>query len=165
MASVGIFISKVPAQYILGVSMFSFFIRNLLLGLAFYIGVYWAFIFPSCLLIVGGPDFSFASSSIPIFNAVLSEEQGVAESFIAIVMQYSIAIGLGIAATVEGHVNKSSRDMVLGYRVTYWLDIGFAAVAFFVVVLFVRDHRFAGTNKPEKGVEANDGTVQAAPAV
>lgn len=152
-ASVGVFIPKVPAQYIFGVSMFSFFIGNLLMSFAIYSKVYWAFIFPACLLVVGGPDLSFASSGIIISNAVLPEEQGVAGSFIATVVQYSIAIGLGIAATVESHVNKGGSDIVLGYRGAYWLGIGFAAVAFFIVALFVRDHRFDGTNNAKKKVQ------------
>ncbi|KAL9107960.1 MAG: hypothetical protein Q9227_007175 [Pyrenula ochraceoflavens] len=143
-ASVGIFIPKVPAQYIFGVSMFSFLIGNLLMSFANYSDVYWAFIFPSCLLVVGGPDLSFASSGILISNAVLPEEQGVAGSFVSTVVQYSIAIGLGIAATVESHVNKGGKDIVRGFRGAWWLGIGFAAVAFLVVVFFVRDTRFSG---------------------
>lgn len=163
-ASVGIFIPKVPAQYIFGVSMFSFLIGNLLMSFANYSKVYWAFIFPACLLVVGGPDLSFASAGIIISNTVLPEEQGVAGSFISTVVQYSIAIGLGVAATVEAHVNKGGSDIVLGYRGAYWLGVGFAAVAFFVVVLFVRDHRFDGTENAEKEVKSNDGTVEEAPA-
>ena len=139
--SVGIFIPKVPAQFVFGVSLFSFFIGNLLMSFANHSTHYWAFIFPACLFVVGGPDLSFASSGILISNAVTEEEQGVAGSFISTVVQYSIAIGLGIAATVEGHVNKGGQDIALGYRGAYWLGIGFAAVGFFIVVLFVRDTR------------------------
>ncbi|CAO1601876.1 hypothetical protein XANCAGTX0491_005514 [Xanthoria calcicola] len=149
-ASVGLFIMKVPAQYIFGVSMFSFFIGNLLMSFAEYSDSYWAFIFPACLFVVGGPDLSFASSGILISDAVLPEEQGVAGSFISTVVQYSIAIGLGIAATVETHVNKGNTEIMLGYRGALWLGIGFAAVAFFIVALFVRDHRF---DRSEEGGE------------
>lgn len=150
-ASVGVFIAKVPAQYIFGVSMFSFFLGNLLMSFANYSNVYWAFIFPACLLVVGGPDLSFASAGIIITNVVLPEEQGVAGSFISTVVQYSIALGLGIAATVEGHVGNG--DVILSYRGCYWLGIGFAAVSFFVVVFFVRDHRF---DRKENAKEAQN---------
>lgn len=127
---------------------------------AVYSNNYWAFIFPACLLVVGGPDLSFASSGILISDAVLPEEQGVAGSFVATVVQYSIAVGLGVAATVEAHVNKGGGDTVLGYRGAYWLGIGFAAVAFFVVVLFVRDHRFGGSRMDvETRVESSEGMV------
>ncbi|PYH94526.1 MFS general substrate transporter, partial [Aspergillus ellipticus CBS 707.79] len=143
-ASVGGFIARVPAQYIFGVSMFSFLIGNLLMSFAPYSEVYWALIFPACLLVVGGPDLSFASSGILITNAVLPEEQGAAGSFISTVVQYAIAIGLGIAATVEAHVNQGGRDVVMGFRGPYWLGIGFAAVGLIIVVVFVRDHRFDG---------------------
>ena len=162
-ASVGIFIPKVPAQYIFGVSMFSFFIGNLLMSFAIYSKVYWAFIFPACLLVVGGPDLSFASSGILISNVVLPEEQGVAGSFISTVVQYSIAIGLGIATTVESHVYKGGSDIVLGYRGAHWLGIGFAAIAFLVVVLFIRDDRFDESKTAEKEVERDDGTVEEDP--
>lgn len=161
-ASVGIFIPRVPAQYIFGVSMFSFLIGNLLMSFANYSTGYWAFIFPACLLVVGGPDLSFASSGILISNAVLPEEQGVAGSFIATVVQYSIAVGLGVAAKVEAHVNKGGGDVVLGYRGVYWLGIGFVAVAFFVVVFFVRDHRFDGKVNTEMKSKTRAGTAEEA---
>ncbi|KAL4738831.1 major facilitator superfamily domain-containing protein [Aspergillus similis] len=148
-ASVGIFIAKVPAQYIFGVSMFSFFVGNLLMSFVNYSPVYWSFIFPACLLVVGGPDLSFASSGILISNVVLPEEQGVAGSFISTVVQYSISIGLGIAATVEAHVSNGGQDIIRGYRGALWFGIGSAAVGFFVVAFFVRDNRFDKEN--EKG--------------
>ncbi|KAG8525711.1 uncharacterized protein KY384_000471 [Bacidia gigantensis] len=146
-ASVGIFIMKVPAQYIFGVSMFAFFFGDLLMCFVHYSDVYWAFIFPACLFVTGGPDLSFSSSSIIISNAVLPEEQGVAGSFIATVVNYSVSLGLGIAATVETHVNKGESDLILGYRGAWWLGIGFACTAFLIAVLFVRDPRFEGTRK------------------
>ena len=164
-ASVGIFIQKVPAQYIFGVSMFSFFFGNLMMSFAEYSKVYWAFIFPACFFVVGGPDLSFASSGILISNVVMPEEQGVAGSFISTVVQYSIAVGLGIAATVESHVNKGGRDLVRGYRGAFWLGMGFAAVAFFVVVIFVRDHRFDGVKNAEKEVNGSHDTIEEAAAV
>lgn len=166
-ASVGIFISKVPAQYIFGVSMFSFFIGNLLMSFANSSKCYWAFIFPACLLVVGGPDLSFASSGIIITNVVLPEEQGVAGSFISTVVQYSLSIGLGIAATVEGHVNKGGSDIVLGYRGAYWLGVSFAAIGFFIVVFFVRDRRFdKKADEPAAGntSQSNDAITEAASA-
>lgn len=156
--AVGIFISKVRAEYIFGVSMISFLIGNLLMSFASYSNVYWAFIFPACLLVVGGPDLSFASAGILISNAVLPEEQGVAGSFISTVVQYSIALGLGIAATVEGHVNDGGGEVILGYRSAWWLGIGFAAVAFLIVVIFVRDHRF-DEEEDARGIPSGGGSV------
>ena len=55
--SVG-FITKVPAQYILGASMFLFFIGNFLMSFAIYSKVYWALNFSACLFVRGGPDLS-----------------------------------------------------------------------------------------------------------
>ncbi|KAJ5171378.1 uncharacterized protein N7500_004161 [Penicillium coprophilum] len=151
--AVGLFIAKTPAQYIFGVSMFSFFLGNLIMSFVNYSNVYWAFIFPACLLVVGGPDLSFASSGILITNVVLPEEQGVAGSFISTVVQYSISIGLGIAATVESHVNEGGQNPIRGYRSAFWLGIGFAAVGFFVVIFFVRDHRFESKSEGQPSPE------------
>jgi MFS family permease len=159
-ASVGLFIAKIPAQYIFGVSMFSFFIGNLLMSFVNYSPVYWAFIFPACLLVVGGPDLSFASSGILISNAVSPEEQGVAGSFVSTVVQYSISIGLGIAATVEAHVNNGGKDIVRGYRGALWLGVGFAAIAFFIVVFFVRDSRFDKKDNEKDAASSTDGAYE-----
>ncbi|KAJ5263198.1 hypothetical protein N7478_010803 [Penicillium angulare] len=150
---VGLFIMKTPAQYIFGVSMFSFLIGNLIMSFVNYSDTYWAFIFPACLLVVGGPDLSFASSGIIISNAVLPEEQGVAGSFISTVVQYSISIGLGIAATLESHVNEGGQNPIRGIRGAFWLGIGLAAIGFLIVILFVRDPRFE--SKQEEKVTAN----------
>jgi MFS family permease len=141
-ACVGIFINRVSAQWIFGASMLSFLIGDLLMSFFDYSTNYWAFVFPACLLVVGGPDLSFASSGIIISNVVLPEEQGVAGSLVSAVVHYSLSIGLGIAATVETHVDKHGSDIVAGFEGALWLGIGFAAVALLIVVLFVRDHRF-----------------------
>lgn len=44
---------------------------------------------------------------------------------------------------------------MLGYRGALWLGIGFVAVALFIVVLFVRDHRF---DKSKEGDEVKSGS-------
>lgn len=147
--AVGLFIAKTPAQYIFGVSMLSFLIGNLLMSFVSYSNVYWAFIFPACLFVVGGPDLSFASSGILLSNAVLPEEQGVAGSFVSTVVLYSVSIGLGIAATLESHVNEGGHNPILGYRSALWLGIGFAAVGLLVVILFVRDARFPSQDEDQ----------------
>lgn len=75
-------------------------------------------------------------------------------------VQYSISIGLGIAATVEAHVNNGGQDIVRGYRGALWLGIGFAAVAFFIVVFFVRDTRFDKTENEKDAASSTDGAFE-----
>ncbi|KAL8947922.1 MAG: hypothetical protein Q9222_005847 [Ikaeria aurantiellina] len=154
-ASVAVFLPRVKAEYIFSISMLSFLLGDVLMSCAVhYPGKsYWAFIFPACLLVVGGPDLSFASSGILVSNAVTIEEQGVAGSFVATVVQYSISLGLGIAATVERYVSHQGSEVVMGYRGVYWLGTGFAAVAVMVVVVFVRDTRF---DDAKRGVEKGE---------
>lgn len=66
----------------------------------------------------------------------------MAGSFIATVVQHSIAVGLGIAGSLESHVNDGGSNVVLGYRGAYRLAICFEWTAFFVVGFFIRDQRF-----------------------
>jgi MFS family permease len=157
-AAVGAFINKVPAQYIFGASMVSFLIGDLIMCFFNHSDNYWAIVFPACLLVVGGPDLSFASSGIIISNVVLPEEQGVAGSLVSAVVHYSLSIGLGIAATVEMHTSNHGQDMIAGFEGALYLGIGFATVGLLIVVLFVRDHRF-----DHKENEKNTGTSSAEP--
>jgi phosphotransferase system glucose/maltose/N-acetylglucosamine-specific IIC component len=75
-------------------------------------------------------------------------------------VQYSISIGLGIAATVEAHVNNGGKDIVRGYRGALWLGVGFAAIAFFIVVFFVRDSRFDKKDNEKDAASSTDGAYE-----
>jgi hypothetical protein len=54
------------------------------------------------------------------------EHQGVAGSLVNTVVNYSISIALGIAGTIEVHVNSSGDDLLKGYRAAWYLGIGLA---------------------------------------
>lgn len=65
------------------------------------------------------------------------EHQGIAASLVNTAVNYSISIGLGMAGTVEGHVNKDGRDMLKGYLGAWYLGIGLGALGMVVSVCFV----------------------------
>lgn len=65
------------------------------------------------------------------------EHQGIAASLVNTAVNYSISIGLGMAGTVEGHVNRGGLDVLKGYRGAWYLGIGLGALGMAVSVCFV----------------------------
>lgn len=56
------------------------------------------------------------------------------------VVNYSISLSLGIAATVEINVNnggKTDADLLKGYRGAWYLAIGFSGFGMFLSILFL----------------------------
>jgi hypothetical protein len=62
--------------------------------------------------------------------SVQREHQGIAASLVTTVVNYSISIGLGIAGTVEVHVNKEGKDVLSGYRGAFTLALAWEDLAF-----------------------------------
>ena len=77
---------------------------------------------------------SFPAAVIILSNAMPPEHQGLAASLVNTVVNYSISIGLGMAGTVESHVNDSGTDLLKGYRGAWYLGIGLASIGVVVAV-------------------------------
>lgn len=86
--------------------------------------IYWSQTFVSTLVTSWGMDMSFPSAIIVLSNSMPEEHQGLAASLINTVVNYSISIGLGMAGTVESHVNDGGRNTLKGYRGAWYLGIG-----------------------------------------
>jgi hypothetical protein len=54
---------------------------------------------------------SFPAATLLLSNAMPREHQGVSASLVATIINYSISLALGLAGTVEVHVNDSSKDL------------------------------------------------------
>jgi hypothetical protein len=65
------------------------------------------------------------------------EHQGIAASLVTTAVNYSISIGLGMAGTVEKHVNNGGLDVLNGYRGAWYLGIGLGALGIAVSVCFI----------------------------
>ena len=76
------------------------------------------------------------------------EHQGIAASLVNTAVNYSISIGLGMAGTVEGHVNRGGLDVLKGYRGAWYLGIGLGAIGMAVSVCFVL---FGGSSGESSG--------------
>lgn len=63
--------------------------------------IYWAQIFVSVLVMPFGMDMSFPAATLILSNAVNKEHQGIGASLVNAVVNYSIALGVGFAGTVD----------------------------------------------------------------
>ena len=95
---------------------------------------------------------SFPSGCIILSNNMAREHQGIAASMVNTAVNYSISIGLGMAGTVEAHVNHGGRDVLRGYRGAWYLGIGLGSLGMVVSVCFI----LFGSNKANKTEDAAD---------
>lgn len=79
------------------------------------------------------------------------EHQGVAASLVNTIVNYSISIALGIAGTIEGHINDDGKDLLKGYRGAWYLGIGLAGSGILLSLLFGLDEwrKSRGDDKKE----------------
>ena len=97
-----------------------------------------------------GMDMSFPAATIILSDFLPMEHQGIAASLVATVVNYSTSIGLGIAGTVEVHVNRGGKDILRGYRGAFYAAIGLDALGliFCMHFIFVEQRRI---RRPQKG--------------
>lgn len=127
---------RVPGYIIFGISMFCFFLGQLLLALTPVEQIYWRMTFPTFILICMGPDLSFACSSLIASDKLPKEQQGVAGSFINTIVNYSIALGLALAGNLEAAVSDHGDDRLKGFRAAWFLGAGFAALGIIMTAIF-----------------------------
>lgn len=120
----GVLISKFQPGWIMLASMIAFSLGIIMLATMPVDQIYWSQTFVSTLVTSWGMDMSFPSAIIVLSNSMPEEHQGLAASLINTVVNYSISIGLGMAGTVESHVNDGGRNTLKGYRGAWYLGIG-----------------------------------------
>jgi hypothetical protein len=88
-------------------------------------------------------DISFPASTLFLSDAVSIEHQGISASLVNTIINYSIAIGLGIAGTVEFEVvkNTSFEAIFEGYRAAQWTAVGLAGTSLGVSLLLALINR------------------------
>lgn len=151
----GVLVQKIPTSIIILFSTVCFTAGLILNGLRPVSQVYWIQRFLSMIITPFAMDTSFPAGQILLANALPREHQGVAGSLIATVVNYSIAIGLGVAGTVEYYTTKHGATMLQGIRNAGYTGMGFAGFAVLMALsfnayLFWQSRR---TNTNEKDVE------------
>ncbi|KAG9783441.1 MFS general substrate transporter, partial [Aureobasidium melanogenum] len=117
---------------------------------------YWTWTFVSLLIMPFGMDMSFPAATFIMSNFFPPQQQGVAGSLISTVVNYSISLGLGLASTVEVHVNSEGRDPMAGIRGGWLMGVGLGGLGIIICVAFVIKSIFYPVPSDPKGPGAVD---------
>ena len=141
----GLVISKLGPSITMCIALLAFLIGNILIATAPVDQIYWAQSFVCTLITPWGMDMSFPAATLILSNAVSREHQGIGASLVNTVVNYSISIGLGIAGTIEGHVNrggKTPQDKLAGYRGAWYMATGLSGLGLTISAAYAwRTHR------------------------
>ena len=124
-ASTVVLLRRVGPGWVMLVSMLAFLISLILVGTLPPHQIYWAQSFVTWLIAPLGMDCSFPAATLIISEALAPHQQGVGSSLVNTVINYSIALGLGFAGTVETYVADGST--LKGFRGALYMGIGLAA--------------------------------------
>ncbi|PVI04017.1 hypothetical protein DM02DRAFT_208742 [Periconia macrospinosa] len=151
----GRIIGRVGPAWVMLISMMAFLLGNLLLATAPVQQTYWAQIFVAAIIMPWGMDMSFPAATLIISDRVKKEHQGMGASLVNTVVNYSISIGVGIAGTVEVHVNNGGNtkaDELLGYRGALYMAVGLGGLGVLIALTFV-GKGFLRTGEKKEDVE------------
>lgn len=139
-AVVGLLLHRIGPPLVMTGALVAFTVGSILMATCPIDQTYWAQSFVSFIITPWGMDMSFPAGTIILSNAVSRKHQGIAASLVNTVVNYSIALGLGIAGTVEYQVNNggtTQADKLKGYRGAYYMGIGLAGLGCGICIAFV----------------------------
>lgn len=148
---------KIPLSFVMMLSMCAFFAGITVMGTRHVGQTYWGQKFVSCLIQPFGMDMSFPAATIILSNHFPPSKQGISASLVATVQNYSVALGLGFAGTVEkyktDHLPQTFDLKLLGIRVAFYMGMGLAGlgVVFSVIggILQWKEDRKAKVDKAQ----------------
>ncbi|KAL4865191.1 hypothetical protein BDV12DRAFT_200383 [Aspergillus spectabilis] len=149
----GLALTHLRASSVMLISMTAFLTGGIILATVPIHQSYWAQTFVGILVLPWGMDMSFPAATIILSRAMPRAHQGVAASLVNTFVNYSISIGLGVAGTVEGQVNREGRDLVRGFRGAFYVGVGLAGlgVALALTFCFVERVRVTFTLREAQG--------------
>lgn len=98
---------------------------------------YWSWTFASLVVMPFGMDMSFPAATLIMSNYFPPQQQGVAASLISTTVYYSISLGIGLASTVEVHVNNHGQNPLAGIRGGWFMGVGIGGLGVLICVAFV----------------------------
>ncbi|KAI1393826.1 MFS general substrate transporter [Hypoxylon trugodes] len=135
----GMIIHRVGPAVVMALALLAFTVGTTLIATAPIEQSYWSQTFLCNLIVTWGMDLSFPAATLMLSDLVSSEHQGIAASLVTTVVNYSGALALGVAGTVELHVNKggkTSQDILKGYRGAWYVAIGLGVVGLMLCSIF-----------------------------
>jgi MFS family permease len=145
----GFIIHRVGPAVVMALALLAFTVGTTLIATAPIHQSYWLQTFLCNIVITWGMDLSFPAATLMLSDLVAPEHQGIAASLVTTVINYSGALALGIAGTIELYSSGNSQtleDILRGYRGAWYLGIGLGATGFIVSSIFA--YRFS---KPSRG--------------
>ncbi|KAI3336651.1 putative major facilitator superfamily transporter [Xylariaceae sp. AK1471] len=145
----GLIIHRVGPAVVMVLALLAFTVGTALIATAPIEQSYWLQTFLCNLIITWGMDLSFPAATLMLSDLVSPEHQGIAASLVTTVINYSGALALSVAGTIELHVNGDARmpkDILRGYRGAWYLGIGLGATGFLVSLIFA-----CRISKPPRG--------------
>ncbi|KAI1742272.1 major facilitator superfamily transporter [Xylaria scruposa] len=136
----GLIIHRVGPAVVMALALLAFTIGITLIATAPINQSYWLQTFFCNIIITWGMDLSFPAATLMLSDLVARQHQGIAASLITTVVNYSGALSLGIAGTVEIYVNEGGQtpeDVLKGYRGAWYLGIGLGVTGFLISLAFV----------------------------
>ncbi|KAI1826253.1 major facilitator superfamily transporter [Xylaria intraflava] len=140
----GFIMHRVGPAVVMALALLAFTVGTTLIATAPIEQSYWLQTFLCNVIITWGMDLSFPAATLMLSDLVAPEHQGIAASLVTTVVNYSGALALGIAGTVELHVDGNKRtpdDVLRGYRGAWYVGIGLGATGFLVSLVFA--YRFS----------------------
>ena len=103
---------------------------------------YWGQAFWAQIMMPLGMDMSFPTATIILSNLVPREHQGIARSLVAMVVNYSISIDLGIAGTVVSQVGgDQDQDLLREFRGAWYTATGLSGCGVLLAVYYAFEGR------------------------
>lgn len=150
-----ILLPRVPSSIVMFVSMVCFLAGVTIMGTRPVGQIYWAQKFVSILILPFGMDMSFPAACLILSDSLPRSKQGIAGSLVSTMVNYSIALGLGLAGTVEYYQTRhrvpSFATTIHGYRSAFYMGMGLAFVGVLVSLHFIYKQVF-GSNRQKKTV-------------
>ncbi|KAI0180061.1 MFS general substrate transporter [Hypoxylon sp. FL1284] len=135
----GVIIHRVGPAVVMALALLAFTVGTTLIATAPIDQTYWTQTFLCNVIITWGMDLSFPAATLMLSDLVSSEHQGIAASLVTTVVNYSGALALGVAGTVEAQVNnggKNNEDILKGYRGAWYVAIGLGVVGLILCLIF-----------------------------
>ncbi|KAI0425942.1 major facilitator superfamily transporter [Xylaria sp. FL1042] len=136
----GFIIHRVGSAVVMALALLAFTVGITLIATTPIDQSYWLQTFFCNIIITWGMDLSFPAATLMLSDLVGPEHQGIAASLVTTVVNYSGALALGVAGTVELHVNGGGRipeDTLRGYRGAWYLGIGLGVIGFLISLVFI----------------------------
>lgn len=154
--STAFLLEHVPLAFVLLLAMFAFLIASIVAGTMHRHQIYWLQNFVSFLIGPFGMDMSFPAACVLLSDSLPREQQGIAGSLVSTFVNYSIAIGLGIAGTVEFYVTKdrepSMETTIKGIKAAQATGMGMAGCGVLISTFFLYKQLRRRADKSEKGM-------------